>query len=116
MTQNCMPAVISDYSTLTNRYIVPFVVTIVVTLLVSVYMLVDPGVGISDFMQLTWLSTNFKLFILILGLGGFACAWVAERHLFQWIARLLGRAHDRIWPQRRKKRKEYKRLLERMCI
>ena len=114
MTQNCRFAVLYVYSTLADASVVPFVVTIVVALLFSVYMLVDPGIWLSDFMNLTELSLNFKVFILILALGSFTCAWIAERHALLWIAGLLGRAHDFLWPQRRKTRKEYKLLLERM--
>ena len=114
MTHNCMFAVIHGYGTFTDISTVPFVVTIVVALLFSVYMLVDPGIWLSDVMNLTELSINFRLFILILALGGSTCAWIAERHAFPWIARLLGQAHDRVWPQRVKKRKEYKLLLEKM--
>lgn len=116
MAQNCTFAVPHVYSTLADRSTVPFVVTIVVSLLFSVYMLVDPGIWLTDFMKLTEMSMNFKVFILILALGGFTCAWIAERHAFLWIAGLLGQAHDRIWPQRKKKRKEYKLLLEGMRI
>ncbi|MCJ1256606.1 hypothetical protein MMC24_004430 [Lignoscripta atroalba] len=92
----------------------PFVVTIVAALLFSAYMLLDPGVWLAKFMQLTEMSVNFKIFILILALGGFACAWVAERYIFLWLAGFLGRIHDKTWPQRRKKRKQYKVLLDQM--
>lgn len=65
-------------------------------------------------MQLTKMSVNFEVFVLLLALGGFACAWIAERRVFLWLARLLGKLHDKLWPHRRKKRKEYKRILEDM--
>lgn len=65
-------------------------------------------------MQLTKMSVNFEVFVLLLALGGFACAWIAERRVFLWLARLLGKLHDKLWPHRRKKRKEYKRILEEM--
>ncbi|MCJ1378786.1 hypothetical protein MMC17_001885 [Xylographa soralifera] len=94
----------------------PFVVTIVVALLFSAYMLLDPGAGFAEFMQLTFLSTNFKIFILILATGGFICAWIGERHIFPQLAKAAGKTHDFIWPQRRKKRKEYKLLLDKMRI
>ncbi|KAH8598033.1 hypothetical protein B0O99DRAFT_506557 [Bisporella sp. PMI_857] len=44
----------------------PFVVTIVVTLLFSTYMLLDPSKWISQFMQLTEMAWDFKTFILVL--------------------------------------------------
>ena len=92
----------------------PFVVTIVVTSLFSFYMLLDPGVWLSRLMQLTDMSADFKVFVLVLALGGFACASIAERRVFMWLARLLGKLHNRLWPHRRKKRKHYKHLLEEM--
>ncbi|MCJ1234491.1 hypothetical protein MMC14_002452 [Varicellaria rhodocarpa] len=92
----------------------PLVITIVVVLLFSVYLLIDPGIGLSSFMQLTKLSTGFKIFILIIAGGGFASAWISESRVFPWVARLLGWAHDRAWPQHRKKRKVYKQLIDNM--
>jgi len=77
-------------------------------------MLFDPGARLTSFMQLTYLSIDFKIFILVLAIGGFICAWVAERRVFLWLARLIGRTHDWMWPQRRKKRKEYKLLIVKM--
>ena len=77
-------------------------------------MLLDPGAGLAQFMQLTYLSLKFKIFILVLVAGGFACSWIAERKVFLWLARVIGKTHDRIWPHRRKKRKQYKLLHEKM--
>ena len=97
-----------------NDFIVPFVVTVVATSLFSAYMLFDPGTWLADLMVLTPMSLDFKAFLLILALGGFACSWIAERRVFLWLARVLGKIHDKLWPHRRKKRKEYKLLLEEM--
>jgi len=68
------------------------------------------------FMQLTYLAFDFKIFILALALAGFLCAWIAERRVFVWLARAIGQTHDWIWPQRRKKRKEFKVLIAKMRI
>ena len=92
----------------------PFAVTIVAALLFSAYMLLDPGAGLSKFMQLTEMPVDFKVFILGLALGGLACAWVAERYLFLWLARHIGKIHDHIWPRHLKQRKQYKILLDQM--
>lgn len=95
---------------------VPFIVTIVATFLISAYMLFDPGKGLRDFMDLTLIPVGFKFFTLGMAVEGFLVGWIAEKYVFLWTARLLGRIHDRIWPQRRKVRKLYKRLLEDMRI
>ena len=79
-------------------------------------MLFDPAAWLANMMQLTALSVEFKVFLLVLALGGLACAWVAERRVFLWVARVLGKAHDALWPQRRKRKKEYKILAEEMRI
>lgn len=89
-------------------------VTLVATSLFSAYMLFDPGAWLASLMQLTYVSVDFKVFILVLALGGLASAWIAERQVFLWVAGLLGKLHDTLWPQRRKKQKEYKRLLGEM--
>ena len=88
----------------------------VAAVLFSLYMLLDPAAGFAAFMQLTYLSIKFKIFIVVLATGGFVCAYVAERHVFAWLAKVLGKVHDSIWPHRRKRRKEYKLLLEKMRI
>jgi cation-transporting ATPase 13A2 len=92
----------------------PFVITIVATVLFSMYLLLDPAEPLAEFMQLTYLSINFKIFLLVLAAGGFTCAYIAERQLFPLLARMFGRLHDWLWPQRKKVRKEYKILMEKM--
>ncbi|KAL8962276.1 MAG: hypothetical protein Q9193_001298 [Seirophora villosa] len=72
----------------------PFVVTIVVALLFSLYMLFDPAAWLASFMQLTDMTAGFKVFILVLALGGFACAWIAEQRAFLWLARRMGKTTD----------------------
>ncbi|KAL8996775.1 MAG: hypothetical protein Q9169_003798 [Polycauliona sp. 2 TL-2023] len=57
----------------------PFVVTIVVALLFCTYMLFDPAAWLASSMQLTPMTVQFRVFILILAVGGFACALLAER-------------------------------------
>ena len=97
-----------------NCTTVPFVVIVVAASLFSAYMLFDAGTWLFDLMVLTPMSADFKIFLLVLALGGFACAWVAERRVFLWVAGLFGKVHDMLWPHRRKKRKEYKLLLKDM--
>ena len=77
-------------------------------------MLFDPGAWLVNLMQLTGMSISFKVFVLVLALGGLACAWTAERRVFLWLARLLGKMQNRLWPHGRKKQKEYKRVLKEM--
>lgn len=86
----------------------------VASLSFSLYMLLDPGVWLVNLMQLTELSLGFKAFTVILGLGGFTLAWFAEKSVFVWLARMLGRTHDAVWAKY--PRKQYKIILEDMRI
>ena len=94
----------------------PFVATIISLFLFTSYLLLDPAAGLARFMQLTTMSMMFKLSLLALALGGFACAWVAERNLFPWLARFVRTLHSRLWPHSRKRRKQYKLVYDKMLI
>jgi len=91
---------------------VPFVVTIVVALLVSLYMLLDPAQWLRDFMDLTDMSLDYELFLLALASAGFAIAYFAERHLFPIMAKYIGKLKLALRPSHQKKRKQYKVILE----
>ncbi|KAI9837580.1 MAG: hypothetical protein M1819_007231 [Sarea resinae] len=93
---------------------VPFVVTIVVALLLTSYMVFDPAKWLFNFMQLTGMSIGFKFFIVVLGIGGLACSWISEKWIFPRLAKAFGRAKELLRPDRRKRRKRYKLLLEDM--
>jgi cation-transporting ATPase 13A3/4/5 len=92
---------------------VPFVVTIVVALLVSSYLLFDPSAGVAKLMQLTRMDWDFKTFILVLGLGYVAVAWTSEHYIFPRLARHLGTAKTYL-SGKPKKRKAYKIILQEM--
>lgn len=108
LLEDCIPE-----SSLLKQAAVPFVVTIVVTLLFSSYMLFDPSEWLSSFMQLTDMSWDFKTFILALGFGYVAVAWTSEHYLLPRLARYLGSLKTRV-TRRPKKRKEYKVIFEAM--
>ena len=60
------------------------------------------------------MDNGFKFFILALGLGNFACAYVCERFVFPRLAKWIGVAKVRVNPRWRKERKAYKEILEGM--
>lgn len=95
----------------TMRNNLPFVVTVVTTSLFCLYMLLDPGTWLARLMQLTPMPLDFKLFIVVLAVGGFTCAWISERALFPRLATYIGRLYVCIRPHGKKKRKEYKLVL-----
>ena len=63
-------------------------------------------------MQLTFLSSNFKTWLLVLAIGSFLLSWTAERQLFPHLARILGKVYMLLRPGHRKRRRQYKVLLE----
>lgn len=63
----------------------------VVALLISSYMLLDPAAWLYDLMGLTPLADEFKAFLLALAAGGFCCAYAAERYVFPRLAKGVGR-------------------------
>lgn len=100
----------------TDAGLVSFVVTIIIALLFSTYMLLDPAQWLAKYMQLTDMTVRFKVFILVIAAGGFTCAWIAERRVFLWVAHVVGMMHDFVLPHRRKRRKRYKTLRDEMRI
>ncbi|KAF2199314.1 hypothetical protein GQ43DRAFT_482568 [Delitschia confertaspora ATCC 74209] len=88
----------------------PFVVTMVVTLLATTYMLFDAAQWLFDLMELTPMSNSFKMFLLALGVGNFVIAYLSERFLFPALARWIGIAKVRVNPKWKKKRKTYKEI------
>ncbi|KAK5098854.1 hypothetical protein LTS08_006232 [Lithohypha guttulata] len=93
---------------------VPFCVTIVITLAFSLYMLLDPAKPLQKFMDLTDMSWDYELFLLALAIVGFIIAYLAERHLFQPLAKWIGKTRAALRPSRSKKRKQYKEIIEEM--
>ncbi|KIX10370.1 uncharacterized protein Z518_01452 [Rhinocladiella mackenziei CBS 650.93] len=83
----------------------PFCVTIVVALLISLYMLLDPAKWLADFMDLTEMSLDYELFLLALAATGFAVAYLSEQYAFPSLAKFIGRLKLRLRPDRPKKRK-----------
>jgi cation-transporting ATPase 13A2 len=88
----------------------------VVAVGISSYMLFDPAPWLSDLMELTWMSMSFRIFVVVLAVGGFACSYTAERILFPPMAKWIGKMNARLRPAHKKKRKEYKLISEDMRI
>jgi cation-transporting ATPase 13A2 len=94
----------------------PFISTIFVTLAITAYMLFDPSKAVMDRMELTYLDVSFKVFILALGLGNFALAYVSERFLFPGLSKWIGVLKVKTNPAWKKERKQYKVIAEGMRI
>lgn len=94
----------------------PFVITILITLIIACYMLFDPAMWLVNLMQLTPMSAGFKVFLLALGLGNFALAYVNEKFVLPVLAKWIGLTKVMLNPKWRKKRKEYKLISENMMM
>jgi cation-transporting ATPase 13A2 len=90
----------------------PFLLTVFTTLAITAYMLFDPAPAVMRGMELTDMDVPFRLLILGLGLANFVVAWAAERVLFPGAAKWLGVLKEKM--RGKKKRKQYKVILESM--
>ena len=79
-------------------------------------MLLDPAQWLANFMDLTEMSLDYELFLLVLAIIGFGIAYGAERYLFTLMAKQVGRLKWLLRPSHKKKRKQYKEILEAMKI
>jgi cation-transporting P-type ATPase 13A2 len=77
-------------------------------------MLLDPAEWLSNFMDLTEMSLEFELVLLVLAAIGFVVAYVAERRIFPTMAKYIGRLKRVLRPSHQRKRKRYKVILEEM--
>ena len=76
-------------------------------------MLFDPSEGLTNFMQLTYMTWDFKTFILTLGIGYIALAWMSENYVFPRLSKYIGIFKSKVLGKV-KKRKQYKVVLEEM--
>jgi cation-transporting ATPase 13A3/4/5 len=113
MSHNCKDLGVHLLVSETNKSIALFVVTIVVALLFSSYLLFDPSDSLAQFMQLTKMSWDFRTFILVLGVGYIALAWTSEKFMLPRLAKYLGMLKTAI-TSKPKQRKAYKLVLEQM--
>ncbi|KAK2029441.1 ATPase [Colletotrichum zoysiae] len=91
----------------------PFMATIAVTLMITLYMILVPAHSVRHLMQLTKTSWDFKMFMILLGGVYLATAWASEKYIFQKLAWAVGYFKERVL-KRPKQRKAYKVILENM--
>ncbi|KAF2457334.1 hypothetical protein BDY21DRAFT_39066 [Lineolata rhizophorae] len=92
----------------------PLMIAILLTFLVSTYMLFAPARWLFELMELTFMSPGFKSFLFALGVGGFAVSYLAERHIFPSLAGLMGTAKRILRSDHRRERKRYETIEESM--
>lgn len=78
-------------------------------------MVLRPAKWVKHLMELTYLSWNFKGFIIAIGVGYLALAWVGENYVFQRVARVVGQIKEKA-TNKSKQRKEYKVIQEGMLF
>ncbi|KAL1642529.1 hypothetical protein SLS61_009619 [Didymella pomorum] len=95
----------------------PFITTIFLALALSTYMLFDPADWVMQSMELTDMDVSFKVFLLVLGLGNFAVAYLAEGYLLPGLAKWIGVLKVKVGGEKwRKQRKQYKVIQESMMM
>lgn len=88
---------------------------IAIALLITLDLVLGPARWVSHLMQLTYISWDFKLLIVGLGVLYVTLAWIGEHYLFQRLARFIGRVTTAV-TKKTKKRKEYKLIQEKMLF
>lgn len=91
----------------------PFVMTILVTFVITMSMTLGPAHWLKRAMQLTKVSWDFKLFLITLGFVYLGIAWTGEYHVFQRLARAIGKGKQAV-TGKKKRRKQYKVIREEM--
>ncbi|KAI5461058.1 hypothetical protein BGZ63DRAFT_356009 [Mariannaea sp. PMI_226] len=89
----------------------PFTFTGCFLTLLAVYMILSPAKWVTDSMELTKMSLDYKFFLILLGVAYVAVGWAFEKYISYKLARLIGDVRKRITGVS-KKRKEYKVILE----
>jgi cation-transporting ATPase 13A2 len=114
MSQNRKPPSTEPSNSLTNPSLVPFVITMATAIFITTYLLLDPAKWLLEFMELTYMSFSFKIFLLLLAGASFLLSYVSEVKIFPQLAAVVGKLKEKFG--REKKRKEYKLVLESMRI
>ncbi|KAH7152534.1 hypothetical protein B0J13DRAFT_548672 [Dactylonectria estremocensis] len=89
----------------------PFMVTVILALLATVYMVLAPSKWLTTLMELTEMSWDYEVFLIGLGIAYILVALAFEKYLSLTLARWIGNAKQRVTGAS-KKRKEYKVILE----
>ena len=93
----------------------PFTFTVVTALIITMYMILRPTQWLKEFMELSRIEWDFKLFLLALGIIYFVFAWVLEKYLARHLSRAIGQLKQSI-KGTTKKRKQYKVIQEEMWL
>lgn len=87
----------------------PFLIVIGITTLVSVVMLfIDPQSPMGRLMDLSYTGLEFRLEIIVISAASAVVSWIAEKHVFNWLARFAGQVKRAVGIK--KTRKRYKVL------
>lgn len=86
-----------------------------IALIITLDLVLGPVKWVRRLMQLTNISSDFKLLIIGLGVLYLALAYIGEHYVFHRLARVIGRVTTAV-TKKTKKRKEYKLIQERMLF
>ncbi|RUS24045.1 hypothetical protein BC938DRAFT_474212 [Jimgerdemannia flammicorona] len=105
---------------------VPFIVTILLLVLLTVWTVLIPPASLVDILELLSIPLYFRQIILVLGAINFGISWVTEKYAFPGVAKWIGRVMEGGWRdvwrgregysavEKKSKRhqKEWKRIVE----
>ncbi|KAG6040561.1 hypothetical protein E4U41_000136 [Claviceps citrina] len=80
---------------------------------ITVYMSSGSAKWLNKLMELSYITQDYKLFLLLLGIVYFLFAWAFDRYFAMPLARGIGYVHQRM-TGKAKKRKQYKTIREQM--
>ncbi|KAI5790094.1 hypothetical protein EDC01DRAFT_616492 [Geopyxis carbonaria] len=95
---------------------IPFMLTTLLAISITTWMLFYCPTWLYDLMQLTNLSTTFMASLTGMSLIYFIAAYLGENYLFPRLANLIGLINKRLLRNETKKRKPYKLIQEKMRI
>lgn len=110
---NPLCEMVTSYSK-TSLTIVPFVCAILLALVFNTYLLVHPAQWTSKVLQLTYLSSDFKIWMVLIACIHFALGYSGEQFVFLRLAKALGKLRKKFRNGKRKQRKQFKVIEEEM--
>lgn len=112
---NCKYRICRIKSTGSNLVTGPFIVTVLISLAITVFMIVGPSKWLNKLMELTKMSWDYKLFLVGLGCLYLGVAWSFEKYAAAPLAKYFGQLQVSA-TGKQKQRKQYKQIQEELHV
>lgn len=87
-------------SSITNLIVVPFIVTIIITVLFTTITVLFPPSWLASVLELTHMSISFGFLLIAIALGNFIICWISENIVFVKLREMVDRFS--MWRRKRK--------------